>query len=544
MVSINPASQNGCKCTCRDNSVFQVINDDSGKDCSKATTCVNGDIQTQGQAADGTLYSKKVICQDKKLVYQPQPPTCTLNNNSWASCNKATAGAGQICSGKSHIEYECCNPMTLPNWSKKVSSAQVGSRVGQCKCPNGVEQPAGSIKDTYSSTNCKNGIACYGGEVTDVCRYPGDDRVGENMEVTCNTAPHQTICDKFGKVLVPTSESTPTEWTYTTTLPSANLENWFSEDFIPLDWKTGKGMFGTYETAWARIKTEWNTENIYMRKEFIVKNVPAFFSVRILYNESALVYINGIKVHDSEDKGNGQIGATGKYVSFFSINASEIMNQGKNVLSIQCTQPQNTKENQPPYKYKEMSMNQFVENRDVSFPNSLNFEQQVCDAGLIGHAESHSNCHSYNSDICQCFPEFVQPTNINGSCEVKADDKFDGCQELDPQNKNECRLCKKGWVLNIKTKTCDIGNCNSITCDMCDENGLCFVCAKGYLKQFDKTKQLVQYLVINNFIFFLKNLRKMISFLENLIQEVMEVFIIQRQGKSINMVMILALFLR
>ena len=430
--------------------------------------------------------------KEERPAYQPLPPTCTLDNNSWASCNRDTAGSEQICSGKSHMEYECCNPMTSSNQYIQRSPEQVGSQVGKCLCPNGVEQPAGSLKDNSHSFGCNNGIACYGGEVTDTCQFRGENFKGVNMEVTCNTAPHQTICDKFGKVIVPTSESTPTEWNYTTTTPLEDSGNWISGDFDDSLWGVGSGMFGTYETAWARIGTVWDTENIYMRKEFTLQNVPAFFSVRILYNENAKVYINGIKVHDSEDQGNGQTGATGKYVSFFSINASEILNSGKNMLAIHCTQPQNTKENKPPYKYKGMSLNQFLNERDISFPDELNYEQQVCDAGLIAHAESYSHCHSYDNDICQCFPEFVQPTNPNGSCEVKAD-HLQGCQEVNPDT-NKCRMSKKGWLLGIyASDVSEISECPIEGCEIC-QNGVhvdgkarikCLVCAKGYLKKYE-----------------------------------------------------------
>lgn len=90
-----------------------------------------------------------------------------------------------------------------------------------------------------------------------------------------------------------TSERTPTEWKYTTRAPA---QGWQAMDFDDAAWRTGEGGFGTRGTPGSVVRTEWNTSDLWVRREI---NVPAGVAGRPLYlrihhDEDAEVYINGV----------------------------------------------------------------------------------------------------------------------------------------------------------------------------------------------------------------------------------------------------------
>lgn len=92
--------------------------------------------------------------------------------------------------------------------------------------------------------------------------------------------------------VVPSSQHQPVTWLYTTHRPS---ETWTQPDFDDSSWKQGPGGFGTRGTPNAVVGTVWNTDDIWLRRRFVMP--PGDFSnLRLLvyHDEDVEVYVNGI----------------------------------------------------------------------------------------------------------------------------------------------------------------------------------------------------------------------------------------------------------
>jgi hypothetical protein len=130
--------------------------------------------------------------------------------------------------------------------------------------------------------------------------------------------------------VVPTSQQEGLTWRYTTEKPG---EDWFKPGFSDANWKPGPGGFGTRGTPGAVVRTEWKTDNIWMRREF---ELPAgsFSDLHLLlhHDEDAEVYLNGVLaakvpgyITDYED------------VSIRP-EALATLKPGKNVFAVHCKQ--------------------------------------------------------------------------------------------------------------------------------------------------------------------------------------------------------------
>ena len=118
-------------------------------------------------------------------------------------------------------------------------------------------------------------------------------------------------------------------WRYTLKAPA---EGWQAADFDDSSWTEGAGGFGTRNTPGARIGTEWNSSDIWIRKTFELKSVPKLPALLLHHDEDAQVFINGEQVASFEHW-------TTKYelVPLDVIHASRLK-RGVNVLAVHCHQ--------------------------------------------------------------------------------------------------------------------------------------------------------------------------------------------------------------
>ena len=65
--------------------------------------------------------------------------------------------------------------------------------------------------------------------------------------------------------VVPTSAKGGVMWSYTNTKP---IGGWFATDYNSVSWKTGEGGFGAAGPPGVVIRTNWNTSDIWARREF------------------------------------------------------------------------------------------------------------------------------------------------------------------------------------------------------------------------------------------------------------------------------------
>jgi len=91
--------------------------------------------------------------------------------------------------------------------------------------------------------------------------------------------------------VLPASDRTPQIWRYTTKAPGGA---WMSPSFDDAAWSSGPGGFGSRDTRFAKVGTEWRTAEIWLRRTFEISSV-AFANphLRVFHDDDATVYLNG-----------------------------------------------------------------------------------------------------------------------------------------------------------------------------------------------------------------------------------------------------------
>jgi hypothetical protein len=133
------------------------------------------------------------------------------------------------------------------------------------------------------------------------------------------------------KTLVATSENQKQQWRYTTQEPPAD---WNQPGFNDASWRTGRGGFGTSGTPGAVIGTEWNTQDIWIRRTFELDKVPAAgdLTLMIHHDEDAEIYLNGQLIKKLS-------GYVGNY-TFVTVpsDAIKALKIGTNTIAVHCHQ--------------------------------------------------------------------------------------------------------------------------------------------------------------------------------------------------------------
>ena len=151
----------------------------------------------------------------------------------------------------------------------------------------------------------------------------GADVSGDWAPITLPGKPILTVAQtaEEGKVL----------WRYTFEKPG---DGWEQPEFDDSAWKEGAAGFGTHGTPGAIIGTEWNTDNIWLRREFEWngdKPENAVYALNLHHDEDVEVYLNGVKVFD-------QPGWITSYDVFNVTRLQEVLRKGKNRFAVHCKQ--------------------------------------------------------------------------------------------------------------------------------------------------------------------------------------------------------------
>jgi hypothetical protein len=92
--------------------------------------------------------------------------------------------------------------------------------------------------------------------------------------------------------VVPTSQKTACTWRYTIQRPAAE---WTQAGFDASAWKEGPAGFGTSGTPGAVVGTTWNTDDIWLRREFTMPpGRYAHLQFYVYHDEDVEIYVNGI----------------------------------------------------------------------------------------------------------------------------------------------------------------------------------------------------------------------------------------------------------
>ncbi|MFO0869334.1 MAG: glycoside hydrolase family 2 TIM barrel-domain containing protein [Pirellulales bacterium] len=123
----------------------------------------------------------------------------------------------------------------------------------------------------------------------------------------------------------------PATWRYVTDRPPAG---WEQATFDDRDWKSGPAGFGERSTPGSKVRTEWKTPDIWLRRTFQLPAgiSPAQLRLMIHHDEDASIYINGQLVARVT-------GYTVDYVTYpLRATAAGAFRQGENTLAIHCHQ--------------------------------------------------------------------------------------------------------------------------------------------------------------------------------------------------------------
>jgi hypothetical protein len=132
------------------------------------------------------------------------------------------------------------------------------------------------------------------------------------------------------ETVVPTSEKEGVTWRYTTTTPPAG---WFGNDFDASPWKEGPGGFGTRMTPGSVVRTEWNSPDIWARREFqLTGPITPNLHLLVHHDDDVEIYINGVKATSLSNYTTG-------YEAFtISKGAMATLKPGVNHLAVHCHQ--------------------------------------------------------------------------------------------------------------------------------------------------------------------------------------------------------------
>ncbi len=136
------------------------------------------------------------------------------------------------------------------------------------------------------------------------------------------------------KPVIPTSETISQRWKYTLTKPG---DDWYTVNFDDTAWTPGAGGFGTDPPGRGLVGTPWTTDDIWIRRSFLIPNLTPLQVSRLVlrdyHDEDVEVYINGVKAYSAP-------GFIGSYENQpLSAEARQAIRPGQvNYLSVHCHQ--------------------------------------------------------------------------------------------------------------------------------------------------------------------------------------------------------------
>lgn len=136
--------------------------------------------------------------------------------------------------------------------------------------------------------------------------------------------------------VLPTSLKTARKWKYTTTQP---VTDWFSTTFDDANWLQAEGGFGSVGTPGGIIRTNWTSDDIWMRQEFKLGNLTDDLLEGLIFlvqhDENCEIYINGVLASTLS-------GYTGGYVTaaMNDLSKKALIPNASNTISIHCHQTQ------------------------------------------------------------------------------------------------------------------------------------------------------------------------------------------------------------
>ena len=137
-----------------------------------------------------------------------------------------------------------------------------------------------------------------------------------------------------GKFILPLSINEPQQWNYSFTAPS---NDWI-KNLMLSDFKTGMAPFGIESNNVHKVNTPWNTNSLFLNKEFTLSSVPSKLSLIACNTGITDVYINGAYVMQFNNflKNDPEIKIS---ETLLSDKAMKLLKLGVNQLSLKFNFP-------------------------------------------------------------------------------------------------------------------------------------------------------------------------------------------------------------
>ena len=135
----------------------------------------------------------------------------------------------------------------------------------------------------------------------------------------------------FNSVL-PTSQKVAQTWKYSFVKPEGN---WMKTDFNDDHWKIGEGGFGDRKSHNPVVRTEWSTEEIWLRKEFDIEDIAdgeLYIKLFHQFEQSTKVYLNGKSIESSNEHFYAYT------LEKMDDKSRALLHKGKNVIAVHCVQ--------------------------------------------------------------------------------------------------------------------------------------------------------------------------------------------------------------
>lgn len=157
------------------------------------------------------------------------------------------------------------------------------------------------------------------------------DRKVMKIPVAIAAKAHQELHQPAQKtrIVVPSSQTDAQTWKYTLEKPSGN---WEAASFQAEDWKSGPGGFGEKSTPGSVVRSEWKSNDIWLRRSFELKSIPRKLRLSIHHDEDAEVYFNGVLA----TKVTGY--STNYHLIRVTPESVAALKEGTNLLAVHCKQ--------------------------------------------------------------------------------------------------------------------------------------------------------------------------------------------------------------
>lgn len=169
---------------------------------------------------------------------------------------------------------------------------------------------------TDVETEC-NGLLSYDREVEKV-----------NVSLVAD-AQHGKIAPPMQyRVIAPTGQITPVSWRYTFEKPA---DSWLDSSFDDSNWKEGAAGFGDGRFTKGLVRTQWETEDIWLRRRIVLPEVNIHdLALSVLHAGAAEVYLNGVLALSSGGSNSGYDEMD------IRREAENTMRAGPNLICVHC----------------------------------------------------------------------------------------------------------------------------------------------------------------------------------------------------------------